>query len=244
MRIIAPKLSDQRNEIFGLQGAPNSGKTTAALTFPNVKAADYDKKLPPGIPCWEFWNDDFIHELMGTAPPTRPNRRDALIVFIDNIATTLTEDDTLLLDSWTMVMNEFDQKADEEPTEYYTKKSNYTEVDGWAIGAHRITYSAKVFQKLKKLKCRVVVTFHEQDERSKEGNYTGRKKPLVSGQFADQLAGHCGNFFRQGFHKELGYCWKVKSDDDFDAVISPRFKIPEGTIYIPAYYNELMKFAS
>lgn len=232
--------SNSQTNLFGFQGAPNSGKTTAALKFPNPLVLDFDKKLPPNVPSIPFWNPDFVNKITPCA--IRPNRRDALKRWLKEARQLIDPGTTLILDSFTRVNAEFDLHAEADPTPYLSKSGN---VDGFEIYRQKLLYCHTIFEYLQALPCAVIVTFHEQVDRDEKGNLTGKMRPLVTGQFGDQVAGLFSNFFRcacKEVNGQLVYTWQIRSNNLFNAVRSPAFNFPPSLIEIPAEYSELQKY--
>lgn len=233
--------STVQTNLFGFQGAPNSGKTTAALKFPNPLVLDFDKKLPPGVPSVDFWNPEVVQRI--TPCSIRPNRRDALKKWLSEARTMLDPSTTVILDSYTTLMVDWDLHAEADPSPYLNKKG---EVDGFEVHRQKLLYNNTIIERLSALPCRVIVTFHEQVERDEKGNATGKFRPLVSGQFGDQVAGRFSNFFRcncvEDKDGKLIYTWQIRSTNLFNAVRSPEYKFPEDLKIIPAEYTELCKY--
>lgn len=239
--IFGLRQSNERSNLFGIQGIPNSGKTTAALSFPSPIVLDFDKKLPVGIQSIAFWDDSFVDSIGCTRlTPLLANRRDAITKWlVDNVA-KLPPDATLIVDSWTRVQDAFDQAAFHAPRQpqYMTKggKDSPPEVDKFKIFQHKIDWSTYVMTLLQAAPCRVVLTFHEQIERDKDGDPTGKFRPLQGGQFADRIAGYCGMLVRQDCIRDNGgqsrYVWQVASDRKFNAVVSPMYQFPTECVNI------------
>src|SRR6266576_2890814 len=73
---------------LGIQGPPASGKTTSALTFPNVVVMDLDNGLTKysgkDIISIPFYDYDWIvkYGFPPKKPGAQPNRRDAILKFL------------------------------------------------------------------------------------------------------------------------------------------------------------------
>lgn len=227
---------------MGLIGAPGTGKTTFALTFPNPLVIDYDGKLPPGTRSIPFCNRTWLRGQSKWRRESSVNfaDRDALIYFLREEAPKLPPDTTLILDSWTSVMNRLDMWQDAVKTQVYWSEKK-KEVDGFAIHGDRISMAVEIFNLFKGLNCNFIVTMHEQVERTDDGLLTGGIKPLMKGQFADQMAAHLTAFFRMGFDKTFtdtnGYCVKVKADKIWRPITPPGFKVPANVDGIHASYK-------
>jgi hypothetical protein len=222
------KPATNQSNLYGLQGAPNSGKTTGAASFPNPLFLDFDKKLPPGVPCVEFWNHDYVQSICKNA--IRANTRDALKIWLRAMKSQLTADQTLVIDSFSRVSDAFDFMAEADPTPYLSKKG---EIDGFEVFRQKLLYFKTIFELLGTLPCRVVVTFHEQIERNEAGVPTGKLRPLVTGQFSDQAAGFFSNFYRCNCKEVAGklvYTWQIRSNNLFNAVRGPEYDFPADMI--------------
>lgn len=214
-----------QSNLYGLQGAPNSGKTTGACSFPNPIVLDFDKKLIPGTRCVEFWNAEYVQSICPCE--VRPNQRDALKIWLRQMRTVLTPADTLIIDSFSRLNDAFDLMADADPRPYLTKKQ---EVDNFEVFRQKLLYFKTIFELLATMPCRCVVTFHEQIERTETGAPTGKLRPLVTGQFADQVAGFFSNFFRCECKEKDGklrYTWQIRSNNLFNAVRGPEYVFPD-----------------
>lgn len=231
---------------LGLQGAPCTGKTTSALTFPNPLVLDCDNGLT------RFAGTDIIHipiydpewvEKYGYAakkPGAQPNRRDAILRFLREEALKMTNDQTLIVDSWTSMQTFFDQQQELEPK--VTKEGKIDDFDFWA---KKIEFSEKVMVYLCSLKCHVVVTFHEMSIRDpKSGQLLEKLAPLMQGKFLAQIKKWFTDFFRMIVEEETdskgkvtksNYFWQVCSDNAFDS--KTRLDFPEGTYRVKPSFD-------
>lgn len=219
---------------LGIQGYPKTGKTTSALTFPKPIVLDFDNNVDAAnavaagksldeITLVPFYSPAFVDTLVPkrTFAGAAPNRRDALTKWLREHAFKLEPDQTLVLDSWTMVQNAFDQQTGYEPAVSRTGAE-----DKFVFWKRKIEYAQELCEILKSINCHVVVTFHETIERDDEGRPTGKLRPAMQGQFADQLAGNFTNWFRQqalSRHKDpnntksevigTDYVWQTSADN-------------------------------
>ena len=228
---------------LGLQGAPCSGKTWSAVTFPNPIIVDFDNGTTAlrgrDVRYVPFYDEKYVIEKFGAKrkaytiegiPTTVINRRDAFRKWLDSDAALLTPADTLILDSWTSLMNAFDLMTEAEPA--YTKGGS---IDEFAFWRRKIMWSTDVVEMLKSLSCNVVVCFHELQQRDKvTGAILDKIQPLMEGKFVAELKVHFSDFYRQHAMSKLkidgkpnevngkildkdGWYWQVKSDASFDA---------------------------
>jgi len=236
---------------LGLQGYAGLGKTWSALSAPNPLIANFDNKLTAHrhkqIPVIPFHNSVFVNEVRKTPntadfkvnPKLPPNIHDCFLVWLKEEGFRLTNNQTLIPDSWTSLMNSFELFYKYNPV-YQNGKEN-----SWAPYTAKIAYAQEVMLILKSLSCHVIVTFHETDHRDKTTKeLTGKIRPLMSGQFADQIAGHFTDWYRMHHVPKVKangeevilnkgtpfeykiqdpngeYFWQTKSDDTVDCCCS------------------------
>ena len=233
--------------LFGIQGEAGTGKSFAALSFPKPVVMDYDKKVPPkevvGIPFLitvPFYSDNFIHEIMGTKPPLQANRKLATIKWLRKEAVKLTADYTLVLDSYTIgIDNMHNLFVLNNQALFVNRDGAY---DGYKAFNDKLLFNIELFAVLKSLDCTVVVIFHEQIARNEKGQPTGKYRPLCTGQFKDQICGHFGTLLRQTKTNEGEHWWSVKSDSYFNAMVSPCYQIPADVKRIRSSYDSLQQY--
>lgn len=107
-------------EMIAIVGGPGTGKSSSILWnggFPNRIWFDFDRnlpraELPNAIP---FWNSEFCDKL---ATPTQgfkcSNRRDAFLIWLRDNHRKFTSEQTVILDSWSLFMDAFDEQTREE----------------------------------------------------------------------------------------------------------------------------------
>ena len=181
----------------GFQGPPGVGKTTAALTFPNPIVLNIDRGLGAHghrsdvieVP---FWNPKFVDSIVprsGANCP--PNRRDALLKWLKTEGMKLSPTQTLILDSNTQIQNAYHAEYNVNPVIAKSGK-----VDDFAEWKYKLTFYDELMMWLKTIPCNVVYICHETPDRDKTGELNGMVRPLLTGQFADQLASHMTDWFR------------------------------------------------
>lgn len=242
---------------LGILGEPGTGKTTAALTFPNPVDLDFDNGLSnflgQNVISVPFHDYTYVSQTLGYPPKqtgAQPNRRDAVLKFLREEAIKLETDQTLVLDSWSTLQDAFDVQTALEPA--YTKQMTIDEYDFWA---RKIEFSRNVCTYLMSLKCNVVVIFHEQKVRdNKTQQILDKIAPVMQGKFVTQLKVYFPDFFRavvqeqkrkdektgKEFREKVNYLWQVKSDSLFDAKSTLK-KVPENQVYIPATYQSYIE---
>lgn len=252
---------------LALQSASGKGKTWSALTFPNPIVLDFDNNLQAHVNRKDlkrvpFCEDEFVdgivpRSMTGGQKTKRPNRRDALLKWLAAEGPKITDQQTLILDSWSRVQDGFDIQEDAVPT-----RNAQGQVDSFAFWKHKIDFSRDVCELLGTLKCNVVVTFHEQFITDDQGKVLFNKiQPLMQGKFVNKLASYFSDWFRclffpkgtdltkeQSLHtvlKEMGLpmvlpndlgLWQTKSD----LVADCKSRIPNCPQFIPAHYGCLI----
>lgn len=242
---------------LGLQGPPGSGKTTAALTFPNPVVLDFDKGLQAhvgreGARTVPFYSADWVLSYMGgkfkpTLQGATPNRRDALKHWLDNEARKLRADETLILDSWSAVQDAFDMETRLVPR--HTKKG---EIDDYAFWDDKIEYARYIFVTLQGLRCHSIVTFHETKVRDpKNGILLEKIEPLMQGKFVARIKQFFSDYYRCSCESsdtkdaagkaavKHNYLWQVNSNSMFDA---KRRALKTDLVFVPASYQSFVTF--
>ncbi len=187
---------------LGIQGAPKTGKTFAATTFPNCIFLNLDRGLGAhagrkDVMEVKFWDDKYVDTIISrtksdTTTPNPPNRRDALIKWLMKEGQLLEADQTLVIDGSTDIETGFDTQESLEPV--HTKQGR---VDDFAYWRHKVEYFGMLTKILKTLKCHIIYICHETPDRNKEGELNGKLRPMLTGQFGDKLASQFTDWFRQ-----------------------------------------------
>lgn len=228
---------------LAIQGAPHTGKTWAVVkTFPNVVVCDLDNKLgalrdTPGVTVLPFWDDAFINETTGPlqkdwnpglrVPHKRgqvSKRHDVLYQFLKLEGPKFSPDQTLFIDSATMIETELSLYWQAWPIMTKPDKEGKTEENYLKVWDQRRLFWRGLIGLLKTMPCTIVMSFHEFAEQDKDGRPTGRSNPLLQGSFKDEVGGHFTDWFRQIVKRELGtdgkpkpgtqaeYLWQVLPD--------------------------------
>ena len=106
---------------LGLQGDPGTGKTTAAATFPNPIFLDFDNQLTSlaerkDILRVPFYDKNFVKDVLKVNPVNGVNdSRNGLIKWLANELHKFTQEQTIVLDSWTAMQDAFDNVKEQEP---------------------------------------------------------------------------------------------------------------------------------
>lgn len=226
---------------LGLQGPSGSGKTYAALSFPNPIIADFDGNLSrfagKDIPRLKFYSSEWLEAYHNGAfkakkafdvmAPNIHSSKDAFMHFIYNDARKLGAEQTLIVDSWSSIMDNVNNFYCTNPVLVKGEGGVYVE-DTRKMYAEYKDYATIVFAGIKSLKCNIVMTFHEFQPRDKiTGNLIENKiAPLMEGSYKDQIKKHFTEFFRC-INQDGKYVLQVKSDAKFDAITRATIKAKE-----------------
>ena len=252
----AQNLKDKKfsQVVLGIQGPPATFKTGAALTFPNPVVCDFDNGLTAyagrDLVLLPFYDYDWVCSYSGgkfkpQKPDRQPNRRDAFLEFLKTDALKLTQEQTLILDSWTTLQDAFTTQIAYEPR--YTKDGK---VDDYYPWEQRIEYSTNVMTYLRSLKCNVVVNLHETQVRDgATGQLLDKIAPMMQGKFVAKLKLYFTDYFRARMEEQKNAAgkvisakplWQVRSDNKFDA--KTRLVLPDGVTEIEASYASFKQF--
>ena len=224
---------------LGIQGYGKTGKTSAALTFPNPIVVNLDRGLGAHIGRKDvvelpFWSNEFCAKI-NSKHKNNSHIRDTLIQWLKSEGQKLEADQTLVWDGGTGTQNAYHAWYDNNRV-YSVKSGKEDEFAQWKL---KIEFFAELCEEFKRLRCHVVYICHEADKKDKAtGEYTGKIRPLLTGQFQDQLVSHFSDWVRQltadkpaDFSKiqpETLYKWGFKTQAEFKEMCD---KFPRNTIY-------------
>src|SRR5512139_265866 len=197
----------------GIQGRPKTGKTWSALTFPNPFILDIDNNIPRNHPAFKnvrtapFCNVEWIRT---NFPKANGVKHIAIAQWLMAEGNKFGVDQTLILDSVTFLGNYFDAYYQEHPI--YSGKGVEDKFAPWR---YKVKYFTDLHDLIRGLTCNFIAIIHETNEYDDEGTVIGIK-PLLTGQFGDQIAGHYCEWFRQIVEEDkisgkLSFLWEVKS---------------------------------
>lgn len=181
---------------LGIQGYSGTGKTFAALTFPNPVVVNFDRGLGAHtgrsdvieVPIYEA---EFCKKIFPSFKEA--DLKDVALRWLTTEGMRLEPDQTLVWDGGTGTQNAYHKWYSANPV--ISMKSG--KEDDFAEWRLKLIFMGDLMETFKKLKCHVVYISHETDKKEKNGEYLGRIRPLISGQFGDQLSSHFTDWFRQ-----------------------------------------------
>ena len=190
-------LSDRRR--VAIQGAGGTGKTTAALTFPNPIVVDIDNSVdlnnaravgidPSTVTVLPFYREDYQKTIMAV---NRPNVKDCFEKWLEENIRKFAPEQTVIIDSWTFLQDAFDKFT---PIPIAKQSGAEDRMSWWGMKAD---WSQEILTTLQSAQCNIVMIFHEVEERDDKGRLTGKVKPMMQGRFADKLQNYFPYWFRQ-----------------------------------------------
>ncbi len=189
------ELTEQPQMRLGIQGYGGTGKTWTALTFPNPIVANLDRGLGAHtgradvieIP---FYNDAYCRSIM---PNYNTGKlKDLLQIWLSKEGKKLSPEQTLVWDGNTSMQNAYHRWYNDNRV--FTSSGKEDDFAQWRL---KTQFYADIVEQLKFLPCHVVYIAHEAEKKEKDGSYRGKIRPLLTGQFADELLNHFTSWFRQ-----------------------------------------------
>jgi len=238
-----PSDGGNRNTIL-LVGAPFTGKSTAAATFPNPVFLDFDHKAPAGTTTIPFWDAQFVDKLAPRKNPNhRPNVKDALLnyfsrhILTSDTAQRIPFDHTIILDSMSKLEENIHQQIKQEGIPI----GKGGQPDGFHLWKVKLDYLSDLFSIIQAWPGTFICIMHETPEYNESGGQTGRIKPLLSGSYADKIASKFTCMFRQRVipatpSTPAQYVWDVQPTRAFDSNNVLGIKAP----VIPATYKDMI----
>jgi hypothetical protein len=228
-----PSISQIR---MGIQGFPGTGKTYGSLTFPNPIVFNLDRGLGAHygradvieVPAW---NEEYL-KTINPKYKAREDLKDTIQIWVEKEAKKLEAEQTLVFDGGTALQSAYNAWISENRP--VTKSGEFDEYAPWRL---KIAYFEEIMETFKILKCHVIYLCHESEKADKGGIYSGKIRPLLTGQFQDQLASHFTDWFRQHstekilmekVDEKILKAWGMTNPKEF---ISMQNEFPGNTIY-------------
>ena len=233
-----------------LQGTSGSGKTTSALTFPNLLIVDFDNKLGDhrhraDVQVLPFHSKSFIEKLL-LKEKLETNvmlggQLNSAIMFsqwLKKNVETIPADMTLVVDSGNMLVTALDVMI--EATD--KKKDDGESVNKFASWGRKLTLLNELLTHIKKLKCKFIWIAHEAMSLDQDGNSSGKWNPLISGATKDNFPGNFTHRFRQTAEenkttKEIEYWWQISQSKLCDCFCPLEVNKKKGPKVLANYNN-------
>lgn len=204
------KVSDPQIRL-GIQGFPGSGKTWSALTFPNPIVFNLDKGLGAHfgredvteIPIYE---DEYCKKIYPSYKGIA-DKKSVIEIWFNTIGPKLEEDQTLVFDGGTGLQRIYHKWYEANPT--ITKQGKVDDYGEWKL---KINFFGSILEQAKTLKCNFVYICHEAEKKDKDGQYSGKIRPLLTGQFCDEIVSHYTDWFRMHAIKKPVDMLQVKDE--------------------------------
>lgn len=182
---------------LGIQGFPGTGKTWAALTFPNPIVLNLDRGLGAHVGRKDvleipFYRSDFCGK--------RSELKDRLVLWLEKEGKKLTAAQTLVFDGCTSLEIAYHQWFAANQMSFLTKTGKVDDFAEWQV---KKKYFGELHELFKELACNVVFISHEAERADKPttvgqpGAYTGKIRPLLTGAYGDIICRDYTDWFRQ-----------------------------------------------
>lgn len=227
---------------LGIQGFPGTGKTWAALTFPNPIVINFDRgvgahKGRADVVDVPFWNPEWIKTFYKNYKGLE-HVKIALTEWLEKYGPKLVREQSLIIDGSSEV--EAAYHAWYKENKVYSKKSN--EENEYAEWNFKNDWFQDLHALFKSFKCNIIWLMHEAEIADKPKvneplYYSGKTRPLMSGQFKDKIVGKYTDWFRQRAETkftEEKITDKVLKDfgyKDKKAFMERQSEFPRDTIY-------------
>jgi len=111
---------------------------------------------------------------------------------MDKESKKLEADQTLIIDGSTGLQNAYHFWYNQNPV--VTKTGSEDAFAQWRL---KKDFFSDIHERLKTLKCHVVYICHEFEKPDAQGSSTGKIRPLMTGQFANEIGSHYTDWVRQ-----------------------------------------------
>jgi hypothetical protein len=222
------KITKRSQVRLGLQGYGGVGKTWFALTFPNPIVLNLDK----GLGAHKGRSDVIEVPFYDPIFSKKDSLKDDLIKWINDEAIKLRAEQTLVVDGCTSIQNAYHRWWKANQHRFMTRQGQVDEFSQWR---EKVTFFSEIFETFKFLNCDVIFIVHETAQKDKDGGYSGKIRPLLTGQMGDEIVNHFTDFYRMhsmSKPKEPTLTsWGVKDMEEFNALWSDGLCIRDNTIY-------------
>jgi hypothetical protein len=212
---------------LGIQGFPDTGKTWSSLTFPNPIVINLNR----GLKAHQGRKD--VYEVPFYKMYNRKQYKEAYIAWLDKEGSKLTSEQTLITDSLSDLHTAYHiWYRDNEAMIAVSPKTG--KINEYAEFNFKTQYFEEIGNIFLSLKCHIVLICHEIERADKPtsigqpGNYTGKIRPLITGQTGDTIIKDYSDWFRAHVAaKPTDYSkispeslanWGMKSTEEFKAM--------------------------
>jgi hypothetical protein len=223
---------------LGVQGFPGTGKTWAALTFPNPIVLNLDRGLGAHQGRSDVIEIPFYDSKFSGG---KGQLKDKLITWLESEGMKLSSEQTLVFDGCSSLEVSYHQWFALNQHNFLTKQGK---VDDFAEFQVKKKYFGELHELFKSLKCDLIFISHESERADKPttvgqpGTYSGKIRPLVTGAYGDIIVRDYTDWFRQhASDKPKDYAsitpeslsnWGMKSVAEFKSMCED---YPRNTIY-------------
>lgn len=195
------ELAPQPQIRLGIQGYGGTGKTTSGMSFTtgedaSIIVGNIDKGLGAfagrkDIVPLEFHDLDFCKKV--NPNHTGPSDlKTTVLLWLTKEGPKLQPEQTLVWDGGTGTENAYHR--------FYNANKVYEGTSGkenqYAQWRLKIEFFTDLLECFQRLKCNVVYICHEADQKDPNGTYTGKIRPLLTGQMNDKLMNYFTDWFR------------------------------------------------
>lgn len=236
------RTTTQQKVFAMIYGDPVTGKTSGARTFPNPVIVDFDNNLPAGVAnVIPMWDEAFVDKIKPRLVPKVADRCRALELVLADLARTMPEGSTVIVDSLTRIEHWYNLQERHEPQ----PKAKGNENDTRQMFRNRLDYFLGLFTAFTAAKCHVIFISHIQRARDDDGDLTQQLKPALMGQIGDKMPGFFPTVLQAVRQVDPAnkaappkYMWRVRPST-FEIARVPK---PVEVDFIPQNYNELVKY--
>ena len=205
---LATERLNNRRLFVGLIGAPGTGKTWGALTFPNPYVVDFDGGLVrhygkdiPTLRLYSVEECDRLkvpREIVNSRVPNSSaktvlyNKRDFFYNWIKEEGPKFEEGQTLIIDSLSALEVAYNQWTDPEVHPRLSKKG---EIDEFFFWTYKIDYFTNLMECFRGLRCSVVMTMHEANNVT-DGQVVSSIQPILQTKFVAKLPSYFDEYIR------------------------------------------------
>ena len=240
---------------IAIQGGPGSGKTWAALTFPNLIVCNLDNKLGAhphrtDVQVLHFHNEDWTNKILApiicqlktSTFGTKENFRahDAIILWLQTEGAKLDPSHTVVIDSDSLFEDSIHVYYESNPIASKEGKDS-----GFKIWNKKKELWILFFKALRNLPCTSVTLFHEAYPMDADGKVLGKLLPVLQGSMKESVSKNFTEWFRQTAEqdkitKQMQYLWQVKPDGDCGCFSSYPKLTASKEVKVPANYSSLV----